>query len=129
MKTLFLLFSHSLTEEQKQDARQNLGITNFVKLPEDLQQIFSDVPPELESLDEYLEPILAWLDQYASNWEDYILIQGDFGVTYYLVDYCKSANMAVPVYATTKRQSVDEKQADGSIVTKRIFKHVQFRAY
>ena len=129
MKNLFLLFSHSLTEEQKQDAQKSLGVTDFVKLPEDLQAIFSDVPPELETLNEYLKPILEWIAEEANNLEDYILIQGDFGVTYYLVDYCKSANLATPVYATTKRQSIDEEQADGSIVTKRTFKHVMFREY
>lgn len=129
MKNLFLLFSHSLTEEQKQDARESLGVTDFVKLPEDLQKIFSDVPPDLATLSEYLQPLLKWIDAEANSPKDYILIQGDFGVTYYLVDYCKSMGLAKPVYATTKRDSIDEEQADGSIITKRIFKHVQFRAY
>ena len=61
MKTLFLLFSHSLTEDQKQDAQDSLGVSEFVSLPAELQQMFSNVPPELEELDDFLDPIVDWI--------------------------------------------------------------------
>lgn len=129
MKNLFLLFSHHITEEQFQDARQSLGITDFIRLPEDLQKRFSNVPADLETIDEYLQPILDWIDEYCASHKDYILIQGDFGATYFLVDYCKKRNYATPIYATTERKSVEEVQEDGSIKTQRIFKHKRFRLY
>jgi len=128
MKTLFLLFSHSLTSEQKQDAQDSLGVSEFVSLPVELQQMFSNVPPELEELDDYLRPIINWLDC-NSDEDDYTLIQGDYGATYSLVSHYKKLQYTTPVYATTERKSVDTIQDDGSIVTTRVFKHKRFRKY
>lgn len=129
MKTLYLLFSHTLTEEQKTDACLNLGVNEFMGLTPNLQQLFSNVPANLETLDEYLTPICEWISEKASNKQDYILIQGDFGVTYYLVNYCKKFNYASPIYATTERQIVEVVQENGSITTQRVFKHRMFRKY
>jgi nitrogenase molybdenum-iron protein alpha/beta subunit len=129
MSKLFLLFSHYVTTEQFEDARQTLGITDFIRLPENLQERFSNVPADLETINEYLKPILDWIDEHCSDKNDYILIQGDFGATYFLVDYCKKNNYATPMYATTERKSVEEVQEDGSIKTQRIFKHKRFRLY
>jgi hypothetical protein len=129
MVKLFLLFSHHITPEQFEDARQSLGITDFIRLPEDLQQRFSNVPADLEAIDAYLQPILDWIEEHCTNQNDYILVQGDFGATYFLVDYCKKNNCAIPMYATTERKSIEEAQEDGSIKTQRIFKHKRFRLY
>ncbi|AFM05729.1 hypothetical protein Fleli_3408 [Bernardetia litoralis DSM 6794] len=129
MPKLFLLFSHYVTEEQFEDAKKTLNITEFISLPKDLQQIFSNVPADLEAIDDYLQPILDWIDEHCKNQENYILIQGDFGATYFLVDYCKKNNYTTPMYATTERKSVEEVQEDGSIKTQRIFKHKRFRLY
>jgi len=130
MKTLFLLFSHSLTEDQKQDAQDSLGVSEFVSLPVELQQIFSNVPPELEELDEYLDPIINWINDNAFYESDYILIQGDYGATYSLVKYMTSrGTFATPIYATTERKWVDTLQEDGGTLTLRIFKHKRFRKY
>ena len=130
MKTLFLLFSHSLTSEQKQDAQDSLGVSEFVSLPVELQQMFSNVPPELEELDDYLDPIIDWINDNAFNESDYILIQGDYGATVSLNKYLSyRGSFATPIYATTERKSVDTVQEDGSIATQRIFKHKRFRKY
>lgn len=127
MPTLYLLFSHSLTPDQVEDAGASLGVSQIVSLPADLQQRFSNVPPDLEALQEYLQPIQSWLTENAKQ-GDFALVQGDFGATYSLVNHCKQIG-AVPIYATTERQSIDSKQADGSVVTQRVFKHKIFRKY
>jgi len=57
MKKLFLLFSHTLTATQEQDAKESMGIEAFVKLPDELQKLWSNIPPDLTTLDEYLEPL------------------------------------------------------------------------
>ena len=54
---MFLLFSHQLTDEQKKDAIENLKVTKFISLPEKLQKLWSNIPPEIESLGEYLNDI------------------------------------------------------------------------
>ena len=129
MSTLFLLFSHQLTLAQQQDARQNLNVERFVSLPTDLQQLFSNIPPDLERLETYLSPIIQWIDDNCTQWEDYMLIQGDFGATYYLVNYCRSFNYACPVYATTRREVINEVNQEGAVEVKKVFRHVRFREY
>ncbi len=126
-RNFFLLFSHTLTKEQEFDASTNLDIDNFIPLPKDLQEIFSNVPPDLDSLDSYLEPIKNWLSQNAKE-NDYVLVQGDFGAGFTLVNFCRENNLRA-VYATTERKSVETMQADGSIKTERVFKHKRFRVY
>ncbi len=127
MPTLYLLFSHSLTPDQVEDAGVSLGVSQIVGLPDNLQKQFSNVPPDLEALQEYLQPIQSWLTENAKQ-GDFALVQGDFGATYSLVNHCKQIG-AIPIYATTERQSIDAKQADGSVVTQRVFKHKIFRKY
>ena len=61
---MFLLFSHSLTDEQKKDAIENLKVTKFISLPEQLQKLWSNIPPEIDSLGEYLNDIKS-LENYS----------------------------------------------------------------
>ncbi|GAB4397434.1 MAG: CRISPR-associated protein Csx20 [Microscillaceae bacterium] len=127
MKTLHLLFSHSLTPEQAADAKDKLQITDFQALPVDLQQHFSQVLADLEDLREYARPLQNWLKANAQA-GDFALVQGDFGLAFILVQNCKEIGV-IPVYATTERQSVEVVQADGSVLTQRVFKHRRFRKY
>lgn len=126
-KKLILLFSHKLTESQKDDAIKSLGVTQFVDMPDNLQQKWSNVPPELENISIFLTDIRFWLmDVIEGN--DYILIQGDFGATYYFVNWAFS-NKLVPVYSTTRRIHQETTNSDGSIDIKKTFVHEIFRQY
>ncbi len=128
MPTLYLLFSHQITPEQRADAEASLGVSRLEALPADLQALFSNVPPDLESLHEYLQPLRQWLAECVKT-DDFVLIQGDFGLTFSLVHYCIANCLGTPVYATTQRQSVDAVQPDGSVITQRVFRHCRFRRY
>ena len=121
-KTLHLLFSHRLTDEQIKDAKESLQVSDFAPLPGELQKSFSNVPPELETLTEYAKPFKAYLQEKAKE-GDFVLIQGDFGLCFILVEFCKTNNL-IPVYATTKRIAVEE---NGIKISK--FKHIRFRRY
>ena len=123
---MFLLFSHKLTDEQIKDAKQNLGVDEFVYLPQDLQEKFSNVPPEIDDIKAYSKIFIEFLEKNA-NKNDYILIQGDFGVVFWVVEYCRQNNFKA-VYATTKRV-VKEKKVKGKVVKISEFKHVKFRRY
>ena len=127
MTTLFLLFSHAITPDQVEDAQKNWGVESVESLPTNLQESFSNVPADLEDLTAHLQPIKDWLLSRAKP-TDLVLIQGDFGVTYHLVDFCKKQGLTA-IYATTERQSIDTMQPDGSILTQRVFKHKIFRKY
>ncbi|MEO1927266.1 MAG: CRISPR-associated protein Csx20 [Nautiliaceae bacterium] len=125
MKRMFLIFSHKLTDEQIKDAKGNLGIEEFVYLPENLQKIWSNIPPEIEDIKPLLEDIKQFLRENANS-GDVVLIQGDFGAVVGMVEFVR--NWLIPIYATTKRVS-KEIEKDGKIVKVSEFKHVRFRKY
>jgi len=123
---MILLFSHTLTPEQKEDAEKTLKVDEFISLPDELQNLWSNVPPEIENLDNYLEPIFNYLRKNLKK-GDFVLVQGDFGVTCKTAEFVKSLE-AVAVYATTKREVIEKKEND-KIVKISIFKHIRFRKF
>jgi len=123
---MLLLFSHKLTELQQKDAIETLEVTNFIYLPKNLQIMWSNVASDLEDLEEYSKEFEDFIRLVAKK-GDYILIQGDFGLTCKMVKWCKK-NGYIPVYSTTKRESI-ESLKDGEVVKVSKFEHVMFRKY
>jgi len=126
MKKMILLFSHNLSHEQKEDAKLNWSVEEFISLPKELQTIWSNVPADLEDIKEYLEPIKQFLIQNIDK-NDIVLVQGDFGATFKIASFVKFMGSSV-VYATTKRNVV-EKEIDGKSVKTSVFEHIRFRKY
>jgi len=126
MKRMFLLFSHKLTDSQEADAKNSLGVSEFVYLNENLQELWSNIPPDMADIKGYLEPLVEFL-KYSLSREDIVLVQGDFGATCYISKVLKELG-GVPVYATTKRDVVEIKVGD-KIEKKSVFEHVMFREY
>jgi hypothetical protein len=118
--------SHELLDEQREEAQNQLGVTEIKILPNELLKIWRSIDPIGELPIEELYKIVQWIDM-ESSLNDYILIQGEYGGTFYLVDYCLK-NGRIPIYATTNRV-VEEKREGDHIVTKRIFKHGCLRRY
>ncbi len=123
---MFLIFSHKLTLEQRENAKA-LGVDRFVEMPDELKMLWSNIPPALPYLFDYLEPFRLWL-QNNGNRGDYALIQGDSGAVFLMVNYAFSLGI-IPVYATAKRVLVEEIEGDNVVKTSRIFRHVMFRLY
>ena len=127
MKKLFLLFSHKLTDDQIDEAENKLGVNEIIYLPENLQELWSMVLPEGELNLERLRKITDWIRNNA-NKDDYILIQGEYGSTYYLVDFAFEMGV-IPIYSTSKRVYKETKNGDGTIKREHIFKHINLRRY
>jgi len=127
MKKLFLVFNHTLTEDQKKDALENLDVLEFITLPEDLKNIWSSILPEGKLDLEQLERITGWLEKNSEK-NDYVLVQGEFGAVFYVVDFAFYKGL-IPVYATTKREYNETVNEDSSVERKHIFRHVAFRKY
>lgn len=123
---LHLLFNHTLTQEQLSDAKASILCEEFVTLPRELQELWSNVPSALESLEEYLKPIKEYARANVQK-DDFVLVQGDFGATYIMVNFLKSLG-AKPIYATTSRDVLEIREGD-KVVKKSIFKHERFREY
>ncbi|ADC69270.1 conserved hypothetical protein [Methanocaldococcus sp. FS406-22] len=126
MPRMFLLFSHKLTEEQIKDAKESLKVDEFIYLPKELQELWSNIPPDIEDIEDYIKPIKDFLKKYAKP-KDYVLIQGDFGATYKMVNFAID-NDLIPIYSTTKR-IVKDIYKDRKIITIRKFEHCRFRKY
>lgn len=126
MPNMFILLNHDISDQQKEDA-QKLGVKKFIPLPSDLGQIWKNLSPDAEKIGPLLKPIKQWLANNVSP-EDFVLIQGDFGACWIMVNFAFQQNV-IPVYATTDRKAVATRQPDSSIQTVRQFKHVMFRKY
>lgn len=127
MKKLIIVFSHKLTDLQKKDAKNSLSAENFVYLPKGLQQIWSNIDPYKDDIDEEIFSILNWVLENASQ-KDIVLVQGEPGATYSLVKLLKEKKLTV-VYSTTKREAFEIKNSDGSISIVHKIKHVRYREY
>ncbi|MCD6653559.1 MAG: CRISPR-associated protein Csx20 [Sulfurovum sp.] len=126
MQKLYLLFNHTLTAEQFSDAKASLSCNAVVSPPKDLQDLWSNVPPELESLSCYLQPIKEYIHANVQK-NDFVLVQGDFGATYMIVNFVKNLG-AIPVYATTSRNVVEATEG-GKTIKRSVFKHERYRKY
>ncbi|MFA7083900.1 MAG: CRISPR-associated protein Csx20 [Arcobacteraceae bacterium] len=123
---MFLLFSHKLSSSQIIDAKKNLKVENFIELNLELQEKWSNIPTDIETLNITLNPYKKLLKEEAKE-DDIVLIQGDFGAVYHMVNFAKSLRLKA-VYATTNRL-IKEYVEDNKTVKKSIFTHVRFREY
>ena len=126
-RSLYLLFNHSITKQQKKDARENLGVDLFIDLPPDLKALWSQIPPNLAKISDYLAPLKEWLAGNAGD-EDYVLIQGDFGACFIMVSFACEKGL-IPVYSTTRREAEEEYDEKGIIKMTHRFQHQIFRRY
>jgi hypothetical protein len=124
---LFLLFNHILTQAQEEDARTSLGVKKIVGLPDGLKEIWEAIPPEMNEIKHVLHPLKNWLAVSARQ-GDYVLIQGDFGACYIMVNFVFESGL-IPVYSTTQREAVEKVLQDGSINLTHKVNHRIFRKY
>ena len=125
-RKMLLLFSHVLSDAQREDARENWNVEQFVPLPDDLQSQWENIDPDAASLAEMLEPFMAFVSLNGHR-GDLLLVQGDFGASCAMAHFGKKEGL-VPVYATTKR-IVEETVNSAVTVKKSIFEHRRFRRY
>lgn len=123
MKKMFVLINHDLTQEQKSQALKVFGVEDIINIADDT---WSNISPSDENilyvLNRYKKELM--LEAEAG---DILLVQGDFGATYNMINFAKNIGIKT-IYATTKR-IVKELAIDGKLVTRREFKHEKFREY
>lgn len=124
---LIVLLNHDLSQNQKEGARFELGVSNIKYMSNENRELWSKIDPTLLTLSDLIEPLLFEL-QMISKEKDYVLVQGDFGATYMVVSFCK-LNGLIPIYSTTKRISEDILLKNGRVKTRKIFRHVMYRVY
>ncbi|MBU4186046.1 MAG: CRISPR-associated protein Csx20 [Desulfobacteraceae bacterium] len=125
--SLFLIFNHEITPVQESDARGSLGIQQIICLPPDLKTLWRQVPPDLAEISNYLEPVKNWLASAAEK-NDYVLIQGDFGACFIMVNFAFEIGL-IPIYSTTDREATEEYKQNGVVKLMHQFRHRIFRKY
>ncbi|NNM53634.1 MAG: hypothetical protein HKM05_02800 [Spirochaetales bacterium] len=120
MPNLYLLFNHQLTDQQKENAYLTLGVENIIDLKPFTGSLWSAIPPGENFPFGELKKIVNIL-QTETKAGDYILIMGEWGATFYAVDWCLRSGR-LPCHTTTSRKIVDEAQANKTEidVTRRI---------
>lgn len=127
MKKALIIMSHQLMEDQKEELEKVWKVTEFVFLSSRLRELWSNIPPELESITKHLYPIYDWI-RYFGLYEDLAIIQGDLGATYIVVEWARNWGL-IPIYPTTRKEVREKHLPDGRVVQEKIFKHVRFRVY
>ncbi|NDY71661.1 hypothetical protein DO021_08965 [Desulfobacter hydrogenophilus] len=126
-RKMFLVFNHLLTLEQETQAKDVWGVTSIITLPPGLKKIWEQIPADLDDISDIILPVEQWLEKEADK-NDVVLVQGDFGATWHLVNFALRAQL-IPVYSVTQRDALEDVQPDGSIKTTHVFKHRRFRLY
>ena len=127
MPRLFLLFNHSITPGQQENARDELGVATILEPPSELRSRWANIPAQAASLRPWLQPVCDWLADHAQP-GDYVLIQGDFGACYLLVRFALESGF-IPIYSTTERHAREQRLDDGRVRLEHTFDHVRFRRY
>lgn len=123
---MLVIMSHKILEKQVMEVKEKMGVDNILEMPDELKNIWSNISPYGPLPVTSLEKIIKWI-QDESQEGDYVLVQGDFGSTYYIVNYCFKKGR-IPIYSTTARK-VEEKVENGVVKTSRVFEHINFRKY
>jgi hypothetical protein len=94
-----------------------------------VELIFSrrDFTLDLAKIGPVLAPLRDWLTATAHP-GDFVLIQGDFGAAYLMVNFALEKGL-IPIYSTTRRSVEEERLSDGSVKLVRRFRHERFRIY
>jgi len=128
MTTFHLIFNHTLTERQENEARERWGIERVLYPPSEIRSVWGGIPPdlEIEEVDAYLVPVWRYLAEKISP-GDPVLVQGDPGAVCLAIGRLRKLG-AMPVYATTRRV-VREVRIGERVEKRSVFEHVRFRKY
>lgn len=126
-KRMFLVFSHQLSNKQIEDSSKNLNVDEYIYMPNELQKVWSNIPPDKHSISEEVNKIIDWLENEIDP-TDIVLVQGDFGATFKIVSYLKSKGIKT-IYSTTEREAYEKEIGEGKVSLRHVFSHVIFREY
>jgi hypothetical protein len=124
MKKAYVLLNHELTLKQVEELKQKFLVDKIVYPPKEITVSWLQINPEGENC-RIIKNVILWLKN--TNKNDVLIVQGEFGSTFMIVDFALKNNL-IPLYATTKR--IAKENIEGEIVHREyIFEHVCFKEY
>jgi hypothetical protein len=121
----YCLLNHTLTANQEAELKNNFGVEHIVCPQAELSAAWSAVPAEKTLGADYLLPFVRWLSTAKKG--DVIVLQGEAGSTFALVDFALSRGL-VPLHSVTRRAAGESREGE-KVLRFHIFEHVCFRRY
>ena len=125
MRKCFCLLNHKLTQKQLDELAQKYQVSDIEYPPKAVSDFWLQIPTTAQILKAYLQPVTDWIQKAGQG--DLIIIQGESGSTFALVDWALSKAF-IPLYAVTKRIETEEMQGE-KVVRHYVFEHECFREY
>lgn len=127
-KTMLVIMNHKLTNDQKIDAQNSLGVSNFVYGNEGPIFIKTGGATILDENSTMINDMKRKIDKLSSR--DVLMIQTEAATTYHLVNYARDKGIRCYHSATKRTTSPDVHQEDGTVVKGNVtFKHIRYREY
>ena len=123
MSRVFCLMNHSLTQKQIAELTDVYKCKEIVYPDETVSSMWSQVNSTNEK--DVIQSVIFWLK--AAKDGDYLIIQGEFGLTFTLVDYALKEKL-IPIYATSKRIAKESRVGE-TVHREYIFEHICFKKY
>ena len=121
----YCLLNHELTENQIKELAEKYDCSKIIYPDENLTSAWSQIPTTVKPNKMIITKVTDWLKSAVEF--DVLIIQGEYGSTFTLVDYALK-NRLIPLYAVTKR-TVEETRVGETVTRNAIFQHVCFREY
>ena len=121
----FCLLNHELTANQVKELTGEYGASEIVYPDSDLKKAWSQVAACREIDRGLIARVISWLS--AAGPGDALVVQGEFGATFMVVDYALKHKL-LPLHAVTERIASEERNGE-KVSRKYLFEHVCFRKY
>lgn len=120
------ILSHKLSDIQKQQLKQEWNVDEIEELNEELKFEWGSIDPSSKLDKKLIEKLKNEIEDKTEE-NDYVIVQGEWGMTFVIVNICFDLDR-IPIYATTKRIIKEIKEGQ-EIKIERIFRHIKFRKY
>ena len=126
MPNAFCLLNHKLTPKQEDELHNSFVAERIIYPPPQTTELWSAIPTDKDITKAHLAPFTDWLQEAAVE-GDVVILQGEFSVTFALIDYSLRRGLT-PVCAVSKRITIEEKEGE-KVKKQIIFEHICFRQY
>lgn len=124
---VFIIMTHNLLDVQINELQQRMNVNEIIYLPEKLKKDFMQISNSNTKNIKLINEIKSFININKTK-GDYVLVQGEYGITNYIVNWCFK-NELIPIYDAKERAYNEEDLENGSVPNKNIFNYIKFEKY